>query len=150
MKTTILILLASSFVLGHSAFGQATPAPKATPAPATPAPATPAPVFDALHLAPSRPPSGTPLPPTLAQKQAAYKAQVRALSAATFSGLAKQYATILALSATDDSATGGLTTAQKAAALTTAEKTELITNAWLIANLLNGIAPGTVPNPPTQ
>ena len=130
MKTTLLLLL--SFLTMAAA-------QTATPAPATPVP------FDALKVLAK--PGATPTP-TLVFKQAQHKAQVRSASSILLIGLAKQYTALLALTATDDSATGGLTTAQKAAALTTAEKTELLTNAWLIANLLNGIAPGTVPNPP--
>lgn len=113
----------------------------------TPPPATPAP-FDALHAAPPATPA--PVALTLAQQQAKFHNEIAMRSKFMLVALIQQYNQMLEALTKDDSAKGGLTPAQKQAAMSPAELLELNTNAWLLANLINGIKPGTVVNPPAQ
>jgi hypothetical protein len=137
MKPILLIAL----LLLSPVSGLRSPLSAQTPAPSTPSP------YDALHAAPA--PRATPIPLTLAQQQAQFHQRVVGASQTTFGVLMQRYLIMTKLMTTDDSTTGGLTPAQKTAALSTAEQTELMTNAWLLANLLNGIQAGSVPNPPS-
>jgi len=112
----------------HAVFAQA-PSPSPTP-------------FDALGL--SANPFVTNTNSALIRSEA--KSKILNATKNGFQSLQKSYTAMLA-AFSDDSANGGLTTTQKVALLTPAQQVELITNGWLEANILNGIKPGTVPNP---
>ena len=132
----IALAVATSIFTSTCIYAQSpTPSPIPTPTP-----------FDAMSIA-LYAPLGFPTPQLTGSQQA-----VRAVQAAE--GANRQAVTTVANSYTrllgafsDDSAAGGLSTPQKMALFTTAQQIEIITNAWSLANFVNSLKTGSVPNP---